>query len=90
MRQVHFFEYGLAGILFLRALIEHLGYNWKSMGLAFLFASGAGWGDECLQGITPGRHHDLHDIVLNAAAASLGLLIYAALYSEKKKGSLHG
>ena len=74
--QLHFFEYGLVGILFLRAL-QH-----SKMPLPVLFlsawtiSSATGWCDELLQGITPGRHYDIRDIGFNVVASGLGLIVY--------------
>jgi VanZ family protein len=74
--QLHFFEYGLVGIFFLRAL-QH-----SKMPLPILFfsawaiSSTTGWCDELLQGITPNRHYDIRDIGFNVIAAGLGLLVY--------------
>ncbi|MCB4757032.1 MAG: VanZ family protein [Elusimicrobia bacterium] len=73
--QVHFLEYGLVGILFLRALTLHIGYNWKSYLAAFLIGSLAGTLDELLQKIVPNRYYDITDVLLNALSVSMGLII---------------
>ena len=81
--QLHFFEYGLVGIFFLRAL-RH--YNLPAHFLflvAWLLSSTAGWCDELLQGITPNRHYDLRDIGFNVVASGLGLLLYFICKSNK-------
>jgi hypothetical protein len=74
--QIHFFEYGLVGIFFLRALSHHIPNGWKLWAVALLLATAAGWCDEFLQGLTPHRHYDLRDVGLNAISAALGLLTY--------------
>ena len=73
--KIHFIEYGLAGIFFLRALRHHIKkfpLLWFS---AFILASFAGWVDELLQGFTPHRHYDFHDVLINATSVGLGLLV---------------
>lgn len=74
--QVHFFEYGLVGFFFLRALMHDLGLSIKSLLLALLLSALAGWGDEILQGLSPHRQYDIRDVALNAVSAALGLALY--------------
>lgn len=73
--QIHFFQYGLVGILFSFALKNHfpsrIFTNFSALALATL----AGWIDELIQGYLPSRHYDVHDIILNAISALLGLLV---------------
>jgi VanZ family protein len=74
--QIHFIQYGLVGVLFMRAVRPWLNREGASYVVAFLLAFGAGWLDEILQGRLPNRHYDLRDIYLNAASALLGLVVY--------------
>lgn len=75
--RVHFFEYGLVGILFVQALRHHI----KSARLIFLASliSGSivGWLDEIIQGFLPRRHYDPKDIALNVVSIFLGLLLFS-------------
>ena len=82
--QVHFFEYGFVGVLFFRAIRQHFEATWKSYVLAFILGSLAGWLDEILQGFTARRHYDVHDIYLNMLSVTLGLILYAATWFQKK------
>jgi MFS family permease len=76
--QVHFFEYGLVGVLLARALEVKSGFNWKTFLLALVLAGLIGWFDEILQGHIPSRHYDVHDIFLNILSAVMGLTLYLA------------
>ena len=81
--QLHFFEYGLVGIFFLRAL-QHFKMSSPILYLsAWAISSTTGWGDELLQGITPGRHYDIRDIGFNVVASGLGLLVYLICKNNK-------
>ncbi len=71
--QVHFFEYGLVGILFYRALEHHHKNSLKKFLFAFVISSFAGLCDELLQGLMPHRHYDIHDVFLNMISVFLGL-----------------
>lgn len=88
--RIHFPEYGLAAILFARALAPRL----RNRG--FLFAAAAALGaaagviDELFQWITPGRFCDTHDMAINAAAALLGLTAYTAAGGEAFDGAQAG
>lgn len=81
--QVHFFEYGLVGILFLRALRHHVARPISLWAGAAAVGSIAGWIDEILQGILPNRHYDPRDIFLNVISIVLGLTLAAFLPSKK-------
>lgn len=81
--QIHFLEYGLVGIFFLRALRHQVQNSWKLWVGAFLLASLAGWIDELLQGISPHRHYDIRDVRLNAISAGLGLLLARIVQPSK-------
>ncbi|OVE78348.1 hypothetical protein BVX98_00480, partial [bacterium F11] len=48
--QIHLLEYGLVGVLFLRALSLHWGFGAKSYIVALIISSLAGWLDEIIQG----------------------------------------
>jgi VanZ family protein len=77
--QFHFLEYGLVGVFFARALSQHWANRIGVFAGAVLLASLAGGIDEIIQGFLPNRHFDVHDIVLNATSAFLGLAIYRLL-----------
>lgn len=80
--QIHFFQYGLVGVLFFRALEFNL-QNVKKIFLgALILATLSGWVDEILQGILPSRHYDVRDIYLNAISAFLGLLVLLLIGSS--------
>ncbi len=83
--EVHFLEYGLVGILFIRALRFHFDSYWKTFFTALLLASLAGWIDELIQGLLPNRHYDVKDIVLNAVSALLGLCIFTLFQGHPTK-----
>ena len=74
--QIHFLQYGLVGVFFLRALSQHWGFSLKSYAFAFALSGVAGWLDEVLQGLIPTRYYDIKDIFLNIYSSFLGLLIY--------------
>ncbi|MFN0118395.1 MAG: VanZ family protein [Elusimicrobiota bacterium] len=76
---VHFFQYGLVGVLFLRALEKHDFNKPFSWVMAFFIASIAGIIDELLQGLLPNRHYDARDILLNVISVTLGLCSYFSL-----------
>lgn len=75
--QIHFLQYGLVGVLFMRAVASHIGVNWKSYLAAILLSGLAGWGDERIQGILPNRYYDVNDILFNILSAFLGLILYS-------------
>ncbi len=77
--QIHFFEYGLVGVFFLRALVDDRGADATSVFQALALAAAAGWLDEILQGLLPSRHYDVRDIFLNIVSAVLGLLVYGVM-----------
>lgn len=80
--QVHFVEYGLVGILFLRALTHHIQNLHARYLSAWTMGFAAGWIDELLQGLLPHRHYDINDVRLNAISVTLGLFI-AFLYTPQ-------
>lgn len=77
--QIHFFQYGLVGVFFARALESHFHSTGKILFLALLLSTVAGWVDEILQGLMPNRHYDLRDVFLNFISALLGLIVYKTL-----------
>ncbi len=77
--QIHFIQYGLVGVLFVRALRPTLKNELASYAAAFVLTVLAGWLDEVLQGHLPNRHYDVHDIALNAISAFLGLVVYRVI-----------
>lgn len=77
--QIHFLQYGLVGIFFLRALELHVERKAAAYFFALVLASAAGWLDEIIQGLIPNRHYDVKDIFLNIVSAALGLAVFAVL-----------
>lgn len=82
--QIHFFQYGLVGFFFLRALKFHTSSKSKRFFFALLLSSAAGWLDEIMQGLTPTRHYDVRDIFLNILSSFLGLITYQILISSRE------
>jgi glycopeptide antibiotics resistance protein len=80
--QIHFFQYGLVGVLFARAIQLQTNSRLKIFFGALFLASIAGWLDEILQGHMPTRHYDVRDIYLNIVSAFLGLVLLQ-LFSER-------
>ncbi len=70
--RIHFLEYGLFAGLVEAALRErrsrHAGW------LAILITAAAGWIDEGIQGLVPGRIYDLRDVFFNTVAGILAVL----------------
>jgi VanZ family protein len=81
--QLHFFEYGLVGVLFARALRADGPRTRMTYIGAGALGTLAGWLDEVLQGLLPNRHYDVRDIALNAVSVALGLVIYALTPSKE-------
>ncbi|MGD9782056.1 MAG: VanZ family protein [Kiritimatiellia bacterium] len=73
---IHFFEYGVLGVLLFRAWRHHVGdpliYPIALLGVALV-----AWADEFLQWLTPGRFWDFLDIRLNVLAGALFLAFIA-------------
>jgi len=84
--ELHFLEYGLVGVFFLRPLADAYDWSWRTYGKAFLLATAAGWIDELLQGLLPNRHYDMRDVGLNALSILLGLAVYALYRTRQKAG----
>ncbi len=70
--RLHFIEYGILSCLVHRA-IRLDNEKVSAYLLSFLMTGLCGWGDEILQGLTPGRFYTLKDVELNAISAALGL-----------------
>lgn len=81
---IHFFEYGLVGILFSRALEQHRLSPIKIFFLALIIASLCGWVDEILQGLSPTRTYDMNDVVLNAISSFFGLCVHTLAKNPTK------
>ena len=77
--QLHFVQYGLVGVLFVRAVRPSVRHEGLTYLLAFVLAVLAGWADELIQGHLPNRHYDTHDILLNAVSSMLGLAVYRVI-----------
>lgn len=73
---LHFVEYGLLGLLALRALSHHLRDGLVYV-CAFLLCLLVGTVDEILQWLTPGRVWDIRDVLHNGVAAALAQLVVA-------------
>ena len=92
--RIHLVEYGAVGGLAYAALCERWGYAngttisapldprrwWQRIPAvsAILIAAAAGWGDELVQALLPNRYYDLRDVLTNAEAAALLVLVLAA------------
>lgn len=70
---LHLVEYGLVGML-ARSSMPRAWTGARAWLGAWLLAVALGWLDEGIQGLLPSRHYDLHDVMLNAAAAGIPLL----------------
>jgi len=82
--KIHFFEYGLVGILFYRALQLNVPKKWLAILGAFIIGGLAGWVDELIQGHVPGRYYDPRDILLNAISVALGLIVIATFPAKSR------
>jgi VanZ family protein len=70
--RLHFLEYGLfAG--FVEAALRERGRRWPGV-TAIAITAVAGWIDEGIQAMVPGRIYDLRDVLFNAAAGLLAVL----------------
>ncbi len=81
--KIHFFEYGILAYLTFRALRltrpEKISYFYT----AFLVAL-AGWLDEGIQALVPGRYYDLRDVGFNAMGGLLGIFIVWIIKRETR------
>jgi hypothetical protein len=76
--RIHFVEYGLLGGLFYAALKERWSQrSWRLFSRrspelwAVILTALAGWLDELIQAVVPGRFYDLRDVAFNALAGGL-------------------
>jgi hypothetical protein len=88
--RIHLLQYGALGGLFYAALLERWRgapvtaaapplpwwQRWPGV-WAVVLAALAGWGDEIVQAILPNRVYDLRDVLTNAEAAALLVLVLA-------------
>ncbi len=72
----HFIEYGVLGVLAVRALRHHLD-DWGVYPAAFLICTLTGIADEVFQWLHPARAEDLRDVLLNMRAGALMLVAFA-------------
>jgi VanZ like family len=79
--RLHFLQYGLMAILARRAVASRLGGSRQYLA-AVAIAAAAGWGDELVQAVLPGRVYDLRDVLINASAAALAMAGYEALHNQ--------
>ncbi len=78
VEQIHLVEYGIVGLLAHRAL----GHHSKEPGctlLAVFVTLNIGLFDELIQGLLPSRIYDTRDVLTNAAAGLLGVLVAAVI-----------
>lgn len=73
---LHFLEYGLLGLLALRAMSHHVRDGMVYV-CAVLVCLLVGTADEILQWMTPGRYWDARDLVHNGVAAALAQIMVA-------------
>jgi hypothetical protein len=85
LERVHLPEYGVAALLAWRALVPSMGQGHATCVAAALVGSLIGWGDEIVQGITPGRVYDVRDIAANALGAVLGALVIAVCQAGRAR-----
>jgi hypothetical protein len=77
--RLHLPEYGVAAWLAWRALEGSVRGRTARCVAAAAVAALAGWGEELLQAVVPGRYYNLRDVAANATGAALGALVVAAL-----------
>jgi hypothetical protein len=90
--RIHLIEYGLVGGFVYEALRERWSrpasarvpqprwQRWPAV-VAVLVATLIGWGDELVQGLLPNRVYDLRDVLTNAEAAALLVVVLAARHA---------
>ena len=88
LERVHLPEYGLAAWLAWRALVPAFGARPLTYAAAAVLAALIGWGDELVQGLTPGRVYDVRDIAANALGATLGALLLAVWHAGAEPAAL--
>jgi hypothetical protein len=96
--RIHLIEYGLVGGLVYEALRERWSVAERPRGTrpwrqrfpalaAVLIATAAGWGDELVQAVLPNRYYDLRDVVTNAEAAALLVLVLAVRHALRERAA---
>lgn len=79
--RLHFLQYGLMAVLARRAVAPRVDGARQYLA-AVALASVAGWGDELVQALLPGRVYDLRDVLINACSAVLAMAGYEALHNQ--------
>lgn len=75
--RIHFFEYGILGMLILRSSLRTMPESrWAGAGVAALVLAAIGSGDELIQYLLPNRVFDWHDIWFNVLGGALGFGAY--------------
>jgi glycopeptide antibiotics resistance protein len=85
--RLHLIEYGLLAFLVFKALLFDFP-NAPSYGMAFAFSSLFGLMDEGIQYILPNRNFEWRDVVTNALASALGLLV-VRLVTRPRSARVH-
>jgi len=81
--KIHFFEYGILGLLAFRAFsIDLKGY--KVYLFTFILASLIGWGDEGIQYLLPNRYYEIRDVVMNASGGAMALFLILIYDLDKR------
>ena len=83
LERTHLPEYGLASLLAWRALAPFFARDVAAYVAAALLGVAIGYGDELIQSVTPGRHYDVRDVVMNAVGAVLGMVVLAAARARR-------
>lgn len=84
--RLHLLEYGIVGLLAHRA-VKHYSKEPGCTILATLITLNIGLLDELVQGILPNRYYDTKDVMVNAAAGILGVLIATVVKSTRSRES---
>jgi VanZ family protein len=80
--RLHLVEYGFLAFLIYYAFSFDFSHR-VSLLFAFLFSSGFGVFDECIQYLLPNRKFEMRDIMTNVIASILGMLVIALLIRTK-------
>jgi len=86
VERIHFFEYGLLGVLCYSALRKHC-KGARCYGYAFIAVWAIGFADEVIQGLLPIRYYDNRDLMLNLVGGSLALLALVTFPSMRHDGA---
>lgn len=81
----HLLEYAVLGYLIFGACQNHCGAALSFL-LAVMLTTAAGWTEEGLQYLCPGRYYDLHDVLINATGGFFGVLL-AVLTNQASRTS---